>query len=76
MNAIRRNLVIEISVLPHRSAKFAFSPENSLKPVNKQLLQQARWPSHATQFPKHHVSLAALRSPRIDLRQVARIPGL
>ncbi len=42
MNAIRRNFVIEICGLPHRSAKFAFSLENSLKPTNKQLLQQAR----------------------------------
>ncbi len=42
MNAIRRNLVIEICVLSHRSVKFAFSPENSPKPTNKQLLQQAR----------------------------------
>jgi hypothetical protein len=42
MKAIRRNFVIEICVFPRRSAKFAFSPENSLKPTNKQLLQQAR----------------------------------
>ena len=45
MNAIRRNFVIEICALSHRSVKFAFSPENSLKPLkptSKQLLQQAR----------------------------------
>ncbi len=42
MSAIRPNSVIEIYVLPHRSAKFAFSPENSPKPTNKKLLQQAR----------------------------------
>ena len=42
MNATRRNFVIKICGLPHRSAKFAFSRENSLKPTNKQLLQQAR----------------------------------
>ncbi len=42
MKAIRRNFVIEICVLSRRSTKFVFSPENSLKPTNKQLLQQAK----------------------------------
>ena len=64
MNATRRNFVIEICGLPHSSAKFAFSPENSLKPTNKQLLQQARLIAglRGLQTPlAHSVAVAATR---------------
>jgi hypothetical protein len=64
MNAIRRNFVIEICVLTHRSVKFVISPENSPKPTNKQLLQQARLTAglRGLQTPlAHPVAAAAAR---------------